>query len=162
MDSYLHELLALVAKKLPLDVDNVGISGHSMGGHGALVFGLKNRDLVKSITAFAPICNPMACPWGQKAFQGYLGEDKNTWSRYDATVLGSQYEGAPIDILIDQGSEDKFLLHKQLLPDNFVSSCSKKIQCQYRLQQCYDHSYWFIQTFIEDHLKFHKNHFNPS
>lgn len=162
MNSYLHELLHLVTTKLPLDPSKCGISGHSMGGHGALVFGLKNRDMFTSISAFAPISNPINCPWGQKAFKGYLGDDQNTWEQYDATILAKNYNGRPVDILIDQGSLDNFLIQKQLLPENFINSCPKSINCQYRLQDGYDHSYWFIQTFIDDHLRFHHSHFISS
>ncbi|RXN29053.1 S-formylglutathione hydrolase [Labeo rohita] len=115
----------------------------------------------ESVSAFAPICNPIQCAWGQKAFSGYLGSDKSTWELYDATVLAESYSGPELDILIDQGRDDQFLSSSQLLPDNLIAACSKKkIPVVFRLQQGYDHSYYFIFSFINDHIKHHAKYLN--
>uniref|UniRef100_A0A8C4Q0N7 S-formylglutathione hydrolase n=1 Tax=Eptatretus burgeri TaxID=7764 RepID=A0A8C4Q0N7_EPTBU len=110
----------------------------------------------ESVSAFAPICNPVQCPWGHKAFQNYLGADQDAWKLYDATCLVLSYEGPPLDILVDQGSADSFLTAGQLLPENFTNACSKKqLPVVLRMQEGYDHSYFFIASFIEDHIKHH-------
>lgn len=135
--------------------DNIGIFGHSMGGHGALVIGLREPKF-KTVSVFAPIVNPSAVPWGEKAFTGYLGSDKSAWAQYDATELvragkrvGDQ------GILVDQGSADGFL-EKQLKPQVFQSACEAAGQkLKLRLQDGYDHSYYFMSSFIEDHIKWH-------
>jgi S-formylglutathione hydrolase len=111
------------------------------------------------VSAFAPIANPSNCLWGQKAFTGYLGLDREMWKEYDATELVKKYSGPILDIKIDQGSDDEFLMQNQLLPENFQNCCSKFINLDYNLQDGYDHSYWFIQSFIDQHLEFHFYHF---
>jgi len=132
------------------------IFGHSMGGHGALISYLKNPGKYQSVSAFSPICNPTKCPWGEKAFTGYLGEDQETWKAYDATELMKSYAGPKNTILIDQGVADNFYPAGQLLPENFQTVCDEvKHPLDLRMQEGYDHSYWFIQTFVEDHIIFH-------
>ncbi|KAK9969285.1 hypothetical protein ABG768_027476 [Culter alburnus] len=162
MYSYVtEELPRLINSNFPADPEKMSISGHSMGGHGALICALKNPGKYKSVSAFAPICNPIQCAWGQKAFSGYLGPDKSTWELYDATVLAESYSGPELDILIDQGRDDQFLSSSQLLPDNLIAACSKKkIPVVFRLQQGYDHSYYFIFSFINDHIKHHAKYLN--
>uniref|UniRef100_A0A8C2V160 S-formylglutathione hydrolase n=1 Tax=Chinchilla lanigera TaxID=34839 RepID=A0A8C2V160_CHILA len=116
---------------------------------------------LKSVSAFAPICNPVLCPWGKKAFTGYLGTDQSKWKTYDATHLVKSYPGSQLDILIDQGKDDQFLSDGQLLPDNFIAACTeKKIPVVFRLQEGYDHSYYFIATFIADHIRHHAKYLN--
>jgi S-formylglutathione hydrolase len=160
MYSYINqELFSLVVQELSLDSERVSICGHSMGGHGALISALKNPHQYKCVSAFAPICNPSKCPWGIKAFTGYLGDDRPLWGDYDATELASRYDGPELDVLIDQGSKDQFLVQKQLLPEHFVENISKKIRLEYHLREGYDHSYWFIQSFIDLHLEFHARHY---
>ncbi|MBF5006187.1 S-formylglutathione hydrolase [Diaphorobacter caeni] len=159
MESYLmSELLPLVCDKLPIDATRIGIFGHSMGGHGALTLALRHPGVFKSVSAFAPISNPVNCPWGQKAFTGYLGDDTAAWAAHDASALmGTQKQAPyPAGILIDQGMADKFLMEKQLLPEAFETACANVGQpLTLRHQPGYDHGYYFIQTFIEDHLKHH-------
>ncbi|XP_056418069.1 S-formylglutathione hydrolase isoform X3 [Hyla sarda] len=162
MYSYIvEELPQLINGNFPTDPDKISIFGHSMGGHGALICALKNPGKYKSVSAFAPICNPVQCPWGQKAFNGYLGSDKSKWEAYDATRLVKTYSGSQLDILIDQGKDDQFLSAGQLLPDNFIAACTeRKIPVVLRLQEGYDHSYFFITTFINDHIKHHAKYLN--
>ncbi|KAB5576692.1 hypothetical protein PHYPO_G00200910 [Pangasianodon hypophthalmus] len=162
MYSYVtEELPRLINSNFPVDPEKMSISGHSMGGHGALICALKNPGKYKAVSAFAPICNPMQCAWGQKAFSGYLGPEKSTWEAYDATVLAASYSGPELDILIDQGRDDQFLSASQLLPDNLIAACSeKKIPVVFRLQQGYDHSYYFVFSFVEDHIKHHAKYLN--
>ncbi len=159
MESYLlTELLPLITDKLPIDGSRIGIFGHSMGGHGALTLALRHPGLFKSVSAFAPISNPVNCPWGQKAFSGYLGEDQQAWDAHDATRLMLTQKQAPYPngILVDQGMADKFLMEKQLLPEAFEAACAQVGQpLMLRMQPGYDHGYYFIQTFLEDHLKHH-------
>ena len=159
MESYLlTELLPLITDKLPIDGSRIGIFGHSMGGHGALTLALRHPGLFKSVSAFAPISNPVNCPWGQKAFSGYLGEDKQAWDAHDATrlMLAQKQAPYPNGILVDQGMADKFLMEKQLLPEAFEAACAQVGQpLMLRMQPGYDHGYYFIQTFLEDHLKHH-------
>lgn len=155
-----EELPSIANVELPL-TGKQSIFGHSMGGHGALICFLKNPGLYASVSAFSPICHPSACPWGKKAFTGYLGEDEKAWEAYDATSLLASYEGPQTEILIDQGAEDEFLTGKQLLPEDLVAAAEKKnFPVNYRLQDGYDHSYWFIQSFIEDHIQHHAKHLN--
>lgn len=127
-----------------------------MGGHGALTIGLKNSDLFKSVSAFAPICNPTHGQWGQKAFTGYLGADnKDEWNQYDATKLAETYKGPNRKILIDQGLADNFYKQGQLLPENFVAVKNPKLEVKFETRDGYDHSYFYISTFIEEHFTFH-------
>ncbi|CAN6586374.1 unnamed protein product [Malus baccata var. baccata] len=158
-----------VVKELPqllndnfsqLDTSRASISGHSMGGHGALTIYLKNLDKYKSVSAFAPIVNPINCPWGQKAFSNYLGGNKTDWEEYDATSLIKKFNDVSGTILIDQGEDDKFL-HDQLMPHKFEEACqSAKVPLLLRLQPGYDHSYFFISTFIDDHIRHHAQALN--
>ncbi len=163
MFSYvIEELPAIVNANFPIQSEKQAIFGHSMGGHGALICALKNPGHFKSVSAFAPICNPMNCPWGEKAFSGYLGSDRVTWKNWDACELVKQYSGPPLPhILIDQGKDDSFFTQKQLLPENFVEACREVgMQVILRLQEGYDHSYYFISSFIGDHIKHHANILN--
>ncbi|XP_072902271.1 S-formylglutathione hydrolase isoform X1 [Hemitrygon akajei] len=162
MYSYVtEELPSLIESNFPVIPEKKSIFGHSMGGHGALVCALKNPGKYKSVSALSPICNPVQCPWGQKAFTGYLGSDKSKWEMYDATCLVKSYSGPLLDILIDQGKNDQFLAAGQLLPDNFIKVCTeKKIPVVFRLQEGYDHSYYFIASFIRDHIKHHAKYLN--
>ncbi|KZN30263.1 hypothetical protein N480_04775 [Pseudoalteromonas luteoviolacea S2607] len=149
------ELPALIEANFPVN-DKKSISGHSMGGHGALVIGLRNSLDYQSISAFAPIVNPINCPWGQKAFKGYLGDDTATWHEYDATVLmqTSSYD-RKLPIKIDQGAADQFL-EAQLKPENFIEAARvKDFGVDYQNHEGYDHSYFFISSFIGHHIKFH-------
>jgi S-formylglutathione hydrolase len=162
MYSYVvEELPALIAAHFPALPDRQSICGHSMGGHGALVCALRNGDRYRSVSAFSPIVAPMRCPWGQKAFSNYLGDNQEEWRFYDASelILGGAEWGCtfPGDrpILIDQGTADSFL-QTQLKPDLFAAACAKVGQpLTLRMQPSYDHSYYFIASFIEDHLRFH-------
>lgn len=158
METYItQELRELVTTKFPADKFKLGIFGHSMGGHGALVLYLRNPGLYKSISAFAPIAAPTQTPWGEKAFAAYLGSDKTTWGEYDATELMKNFKvpGAHPMILIDQGSADQFL-PISLKPWLFEEACSIAGHAlELRIQDDYDHGYFFIQTFIDDHLRHH-------
>ncbi|MEP6607684.1 MAG: S-formylglutathione hydrolase [Burkholderiaceae bacterium] len=158
MESYLmQELLPLVIDTHPIDGARIGISGHSMGGHGALTLALKHRGRFTSVSALAPIAAPMQAPWGQRAFAGYLGGDRSQWKRHDATELMRRQSAPPYPngILIDQGLADKFLA-EQLHPEAFEGACRDLDQpLTLRLHDAYDHGYYFISTFIEDHLRFH-------
>jgi S-formylglutathione hydrolase len=158
MYSYVtEELPALVAANFPADLQRQGIFGHSMGGHGALTIGLKNRDRYLSISAFAPIAAPSACPWGQKAFTGYLGTDRAGWREYDATLLMLEVKDAKRGprILIDQGLADQFL-ERELHPGRFEEACERVgYPLRLRRHEGYDHGYYFISTFIDDHLRHH-------
>lgn len=158
MESYLTaELLPLVSHTLPVLAERMGIFGHSMGGHGALTLALRHRDLFKSVSAFAPICAPAHCAWGRKAFTGYLGSDESSWAAHDAAALMMQAVTAPYPggILIDQGLADKFLAD-QLHPQLFEAACLAKDQAlTLRRHAGYDHGYYFIATFMADHLRHH-------
>jgi S-formylglutathione hydrolase len=156
MYSYITgELPALIFKHFPARADRQGIMGHSMGGHGALTIALKNQGTYASVSAFSPIVAPMQVPWGEKAFSRYLGDDKAAWADYDATSLirsGKRFDGT---ILIDQGEADNSL-DGQLKPELFAEACADVGQAlKLRMQPGYDHSYFFIATFIEDHLRHH-------
>jgi S-formylglutathione hydrolase len=141
--------------------DRQGIFGHSMGGHGALVCALRNPDRYLSVSAFAPISAPMQCPWGHKAFSGYLGEDRSQWRQYDASELITS-QPYPRPILIDQGEADKFLT-EQLKPELFAAAAQKSgTELQYRSHPGYDHGYYFISTFMEDHLRHHARQLLPA
>ncbi|KAJ7972183.1 S-formylglutathione hydrolase [Quillaja saponaria] len=155
-DYVVKELPKLLSDNFPqLETSKASISGHSMGGHGALTIYLKNLDKYKSVSAFAPIVNPINCAWGQKAFTNYLGGSKSDWEEYDATSLIAKFHDLSATILIDQGGDDKFL-HDQLLPHKFEEACrSANVPLLLRLQAGYDHSYYFISTFIDDHIRHH-------
>ena len=150
------ELPALLANEFPMDVDRQGITGHSMGGHGALTIGLKNPETYRSISAFAPICSPLNCPWGQKALGNYLGDDEGDWAEYDATELARSVASKPGGkILIDQGMADQFL-EQELHPHLFEAACNDSdIDLELRRHDGYDHGYYFIATFMDDHLRHH-------
>uniref|UniRef100_A0A0B7AP52 S-formylglutathione hydrolase n=1 Tax=Arion vulgaris TaxID=1028688 RepID=A0A0B7AP52_9EUPU len=160
MYSYVvSELLELINENFATIPDKKSIFGHSMGGHGALVCALKNPGMFKSVSAFAPIAHPINCSWGKKAFEGYLGPDENIWREYDATELVKTYSGPPLDILIDQGSSDQFLKEGQLQPERLIESCAEsKMPVVMRMQGDYDHSYFFIATYLEDHFVHHAKH----
>ena len=155
MYSYVvDELVEIIKDHFPVDANRLGISGHSMGGHGALTIAIKNPDIFKSVSAFSPICNPTKIPWGEKAFTKYLGKDENIWNDYDACSL-IKSRGFQSDILIDQGEEDEFLAD-QLKPESFVQACEEKnVEVSLRMQPGFDHSYFFIATFIQDHIDWH-------
>ncbi len=158
MESYItQELLPLVTAALPVDASKIGIFGHSMGGHGALTLALRHPDLFKSVSAFAPICAPMQCPWGRKAFTGYLGPDESNWAAHDATALMGKMASAPYPggILVDQGLADKFLA-EQLHPHLFEAACQTAHQpLTLRQHAGYDHGYYFVASFMGDHLQHH-------
>ena len=152
-DYVVDELPALIEANFPVS-DRRGISGHSMGGHGALVCALKNPGRYRSLSAFAPISNPMACPWGEKAFSRYLGADRSRWRAWDAcTLLAEAKERLPL--LVDQGDRDDFM-HGQLKPDVLQAAADAAGHpLRLRIQPGYDHSYYFIASFIDDHLRHH-------
>ncbi len=158
MYSYVtEELHAIVTGgALPGDASRTGIFGHSMGGHGALVLALRNPAKFRSVSAFAPIAAPSLCPWGKKAFGAYLGADVQDWAAYDASALMRQArQPFPGGILIDQGESDQFLA-EQLYPEVFEQACAAAGQpLTLRRHESYDHGYYFISTFIEDHIRFH-------
>ncbi|MEJ8574719.1 S-formylglutathione hydrolase [Microbaculum marinum] len=155
MYSYVNEELPpLIARKFPADMSRQAIFGHSMGGHGALTIALKNPDTYRSVSAFAPITNPIAVPWGQKALPAYLGDDRSAWRGYDATALIEDGRKVP-EILIDQGGADNFL-PEQLDAKAFVAACERAgIDLTFNLRPGYDHSYYFISTFMADHVAWH-------
>merc|ERR1719476_114564 len=134
-----------------------------MGGHGALTLALKNPGMYQSVSAFAPICNPINCPWGVKGFENYLGSVE-AGKAYDATELVASYSGPPMHMLIDQGIADNFFKQKQLLPENFMAAAAKnaKVKVDLRMQDGYDHGYTFIATFMGDHIAFHAETLNAS
>ena len=158
MYSYVtRELPQLIESQLPAITGAASIFGHSMGGHGALICALRNPEQYRSVSAFAPIAAPSQCPWGIKAFTHYLGPDRSTWAEYDASELVAR-RPFPGKILIDQGSADQFLV-EQLLPDRFSSAAQQAGQAfELRMQPGYDHGYYFIQTFVADHLRHHAAH----
>ena len=156
-----YRMYSYVVEELPALIEGSfavsgkkAISGHSMGGHGALVIFLRNPGAYTSVSAFFPIVHPTVVPWGQKAFQNYLGDDKSQWDNYDATLLVQQAKVSD-PILIDQGSSDSFL-EEQLQPDHFKAACAKaNVPLTLNLRAGYDHSYYFISSFIDNHLEFH-------
>jgi S-formylglutathione hydrolase len=156
MYSYVvEELPDLIAAHFPIDRDRRSIFGHSMGGHGALICALKNPQKYRSVSAFAPIAAPMRCPWGEKAFSAYLGENREVWRQYDASELVKTAQWHR-PILIDQGDADSFLAQQQLLPDVFARACEAANQpLTLRYQSGYDHSYFFIASFVGDHIRYH-------
>nr|MBV6628711.1 S-formylglutathione hydrolase [Oceanococcus sp. HetDA_MAG_MS8] len=156
-DYILQELPEVVAEVTPHASDRASICGHSMGGHGALVVALRNEQRFCSVSAFAPISSPTRCPWGQKALQAYLGDDQTTWADYDASLL-LEREGTSLPMLVDQGTADDFL-QEQLCPDYLQDAAqTARSSLQLRMQEGYDHSYFFISSFIGEHLSFHAKH----
>ena len=155
MESYIvEELYDLVIQQFAVQAERIGIFGHSMGGHGALTLALKYPEKFKSVSAFAPICAPSQCPWGEKAFSNYLGSDQAEWLKHDATALVQTKTAHFADILIDQGLSDQF--YSQLNPALFQQACQAAGQpLTLREHAGYDHGYYFIQSFIDDHLQFH-------
>jgi len=155
MESFIaDELYALVLQQFPIQQHRVGIFGHSMGGHGALTLAFKYPEKFKSVSAFAPICAPSQCPWGEKAFSNYLGNDQAVWKQHDATALVSEKGTLFNEILIDQGLQDQF--YAQLHPAAFQQACTQVGQAlTLREHAGYDHGYYFIQSFMDDHLQFH-------
>ncbi|WOJ93628.1 S-formylglutathione hydrolase [Congregibacter variabilis] len=156
-DYVLEELPALVAAQHPVDLSRQSIFGHSMGGHGALTIALKNPQRYRSMSAFAPICAPLECPWGHKAFAGYLGEDRQRWAEHDSCTL---VRGATqhLPMLVDQGSADSFL-QEQLKTPLLESACAESgYPAMIRMQEAYDHSYFFIASFMDEHVAFHAGH----
>jgi S-formylglutathione hydrolase len=160
-----YQMYDYIVKELPLLIEQTfpvsnqrAISGHSMGGHGALTIGLKNPGRYASMSAFSPICNPINCPWGQKALSHYLGEDRDSWQQYDASVLMAAAK-QPLPTLVDQGEADDFL-KEQLKPETLQAAAEiSNYPLQLRMQEGYDHSYYFIASFIEEHLRFLAKHF---
>ncbi len=162
MYSYVRdELRETVVKELPVDGERLGVFGHSMGGHGALMLALRNPEIYRSVSAFAPIAAPMRCPWGEKAFSGYLGADSEAWKAYDASELvGNATRKFAEGILVDQGLADNFLA-QQLNPEVFEAACKAAGQpLTLRRHEGYDHGYFFISTFMEDHIRHHATTLN--
>ncbi len=157
MESYVtRDLLAAVTAQFPVDPARIGITGHSMGGHGALTLAMKHPHLFKSVSAFAPIVAPMQCPWGEKAFTAYLGPDRAAWAGHDAAALVAAGKAAPFDdILIDQGLADQF--YEGQLKTHLIEEAAAKAGAKLtvRRHDGYDHSYFFISTFVADHIAFH-------
>lgn len=156
METYVtKDLPALISAQFPqIDTSRAGIFGHSMGGHGALTLFFRHRALYQSVSALAPICSPTQCAWGEKIFPAYIGNDREEWKQHDATLLAASAKDVP-EILIDQGQEDQFM-STNLRPDLFAAVCKENgIPLKLRYQPGYDHSYYFIQSFIDDHLDHH-------
>ncbi|MBM4304803.1 MAG: S-formylglutathione hydrolase [Deltaproteobacteria bacterium] len=153
-DYVTQELPELIETNFKVIPDCKSIFGHSMGGHGALVIGIRESERYRSVSAFAPITHPCSVPWGEKAFTAYLGEDRKAWEAYDATLLVKKL-GYDRPILVDQGTEDQFL-KTSLRPENLEKACAEaNVKLELRYQKGYDHSYYFISTFIQDHIRFH-------
>jgi S-formylglutathione hydrolase len=158
MESYVvNELRELIGANFPARIDRIGIAGHSMGGHGALTLAMRHPGIFRSVSALAPICAPMQCPWGEKAFSRYLGADRKVWKAHDASESMQQRRAAfPAGILIDQGLDDQFLRQQQLRPELFEAACASAGQpLTLRRHEGYDHGWYFVATFIADHLRFH-------
>ncbi|RZL06088.1 MAG: S-formylglutathione hydrolase [Rubrivivax sp.] len=155
MESWITtELHALIPQHFPAHTERAGVFGHSMGGHGALTLALRHPGMYRSVSAIAPIAAPSRCPWGEKAFTGYLGPDRRAWEAHDATALVAAGHKAP-ELLIDQGLADKFLA-EQLHPHLFEAACAQAAQpLTLRRHEAYDHGYWFIASVMEDHLRHH-------
>ena len=152
-DYIVKDLVGLL--KSDFKVSKFGIFGHSMGGHGALMLGLREPEIFETVSAFSPIVNPLNAPWGQKAFSGYLGNNKNLWKKYDTTEIVKSSESVDKTLLIDQGTSDEFL-ERELLTSNLETACKEsgqKIKVNYR--EGYDHSYYFISTFLKGHIEHH-------
>jgi S-formylglutathione hydrolase len=160
MEDYIvNELFELVGEQFPADMEKVGIFGHSMGGHGAITLAFKYPNKYKSLSAFSPICAPTLCLWGKKAFAGYLGSDTDIWADHDAHLLIKNTK-ARLSLLIDQGSDDPFL-QDQLQPEHLINAAKEaNYPITYRLQQGYDHSYYFIASFMQDHMRHHAKQLN--
>lgn len=160
MEAYIvNELYPQVFNEFPILDKAVGIFGHSMGGHGALTLAWKYPEKFISVSAFSPICAPIQCPWGQKAFTQYLGDDQTLWTEHDATELVLAKGALFAEVLVDQGLDDQF--YSQLNPDQLIQACTKVGQkLTLRQHEGYDHGYFFIQSFIDDHLQFHALHLN--
>ncbi len=157
METYVtRDLIAAAHEVAPLDDRRLGVSGHSMGGHGALTLALRHPELFRSVSAFSPIVSPMNCPWGEKAFTAYLGEDRAAWAEHDACALIAAGKGGALgEILIDQGLADSFL-ESQLKPELIEAAAAEAGRTvTVRRQPGYDHSYFFISTFIGDHIAWH-------
>ena len=154
-DYVTRELPALIESSFPV-TKHRSISGHSMGGHGALTIALRETGNYRSVSAFSPIANPVQCPWGQKAFSAYLGADVSVWKEHDASILLAKHKGeVDLPILVDQGDADGFM-QEQLKPDTLLAAATHaEIPINLRMQPGYDHSYFFISTFIDDHIVFH-------
>ncbi|KAJ1678416.1 hypothetical protein EV182_004088 [Spiromyces aspiralis] len=149
-----YKMYSYIAEELPALINN----NFNVGGHGALVLAMRNPGRYRSVSAFAPICNPCECELGQKAFAAYLGNDKSLWEKYDACCLVKEYKGPNLNILLDQGSDDQFLKQGSLLPDHFMAAAENNKECvkiDNHLHPSFDHSYWFVQTFMENHIRFH-------
>lgn len=161
MDKYIvSELPALISQHFAVDNTRRAISGHSMGGHGALTIALKNPTLYRSVSAFAPICSPINCPWGQKALTAYLGSNQDDWANYDTCQLikNSADAAKKFTLLVEQGEGDNFL-HDQLKPHLLQTACQQaNYPLDLRMRDSYDHSYYFIASFIGDHIRFHAEH----
>ena len=159
MESYLlQDLIAPAAQHFGLNSQRLGLFGHSMGGHGALTLALRHPGVFASVSALAPICAPTRCHWGRHAFTGYLGQDESTWAAHDASALIARCSTAPYPqgILVDQGLADKFLAEEQLQPEAFEAACAQAGQpLTLRRHPGYDHGYFFISSFVEDHLQHH-------
>lgn len=158
MERYItHDVLEAISANFPnVDMARIGITGHSMGGHGALTLALKHPDLFKSVSAFSPIVSPMNCPWGVKAFGGYFGDDHSTWRKHDACALIADGARAK-DILVDQGTADQFL-ESELKPERLEAACKEaRIPLTLNMRSGYDHSYFFIASFMESHIKWAAN-----
>ncbi len=159
-DYVLDELPALIESVFPVS-DRRAISGHSMGGHGALILSLRNPERFQSVSAFSPISNPLNCPWGQKAFTAYLGDDTENWAKYDASALMAATQTS-VPALVDQGMADNFL-EEQLKPESLESAAAASgYPLELRRHEGYDHSYYFIASFIDEHLRFHARHLGIS
>lgn len=157
-DYVVNELPALIEANFPVTQQRA-ISGHSMGGHGALTIALKHPDRYSSVTAFSPIANPMNCPWGQKALSGYLGDNQDDWLQYDSSELMKGSKGKQLPALVDQGDADNFL-EEQLKPETLQAAAkASSYPLTLRMQAGYDHSYYFISSFIAEHLRFHAKYF---
>ena len=156
MESYIvADLIAAVEAAFPLDASRRGVFGHSMGGHGALTLTVRHPELFKTVSAFAPICSPTRCTWGQKAFAAYLGPDETAWREHDAALLIAAGRARVSEILVDQGTADNFLA-EQLKPELLAAACEAAgVALTLRMQEGYDHSYFFISSFVADHVAWH-------
>lgn len=159
-DYVANELYDLVVQQFQMK-DRISIFGHSMGGHGALTLGLREKSKFKSVSAFAPIVNPMKSPWGQKAFKGYLGNDESQWKSYDTCELIKSGSAREDEILIDQGTLDPFLAERLQTENLIAAAKTSKQKFNVRFQEGYDHSYYFISTFVADHIRFHRERLAP-